>query len=186
MLNRLIILTFFLIANKSFGQKEYEFPIRSLFFYYDHTDTLLKKVTSEQSDFKLYYYNKNDKSIIVYSTTKPFPNDFSADSCNIYKSRVINVKDFRLSDSISTFTYTIKYCYKDKKNSLKDFKTLCKLFNLKPETNKIIEKAIYFELDNADPVCIRHYIQIIYEEIGKNIYSSFSLTFQCSGERDIR
>jgi len=172
----------------AFPQKEYEVAVRHLPFYYDNTDTILKHVSdNSNSDFKLHYFYKFDNSIRIYSATKPFPNDFSADSCVIYKTKVYWNQDFRLSDSVMHFTYSIEYFYKNKSKAKTDLRALCRQFDLpSPKTKDGISKTLYFELDNVNPICISHYIQIGQIQKWENGFYSIGFTFHCNGERDNR
>ncbi len=186
------VLLFIIIAisaDTSFAQKKYEFPVRYLPYFFEHIDTIYSKIYNRESDFKIYVYDQTKKnSIQIFKTEKPFSYEFLADSCTISKSNVFNIKDNRLSDSVSTFTYTIAFYYKNESQSKKDFANLCRIFDFKTITNQAISKTVYFELDNAPNVVISHDLQLYYEKLGqgRNAVYTFSLTFKCNGERDTR
>ena len=177
-----LITIFTLLTLVNLGQGKYQ-DIRYLPFYFDKLESIREQTSSGKSSYKLYYLSSNPEYIIVYSTTKPFPYDFYADSCTIMKTREMAVMDIRLFDSISTFEYRIDFFYKKKKMAKKNYKYLYNKFDLKSLEPSEVSKTVYFELENASPVCISHNLRINYKKLNKKIYN-VSIIFLCNGDRD--
>jgi hypothetical protein len=183
MTKKLLLLFLTLTTTFVFGQKKYEW-IRALPFYFEDTDSIRKVTASGQSEFQLYYYNPSDKSIIVSSKS---PMDFGADSCTIYKSKTVKVLNTMLSDSVSTFTYSLKCSYKNRAKAEKGLKYLCYRFDMEiPTTKDPRYKTVYFELANVYPICISHGLSIGGIEKEENGMYTFYMTFNCQGELDYR